>query len=64
MGKIIIFCPTLNQNNYGTGIIKTDISDQFPISLISNKKILENAKHIIRKRVINEESILYFKEIL
>ena len=29
-----------------TGIIKTDISDHSPIFLISNEKILENAKHI------------------
>ena len=48
-----------------TGIVKTDISDHFPIFLISNEKISENAKHMtIRKRVINEESILYLKEIL
>ena len=48
-----------------TGIIKTDISDNFPIFLTSNEKILENAKHItIRERVINEESFLYFKDVL
>ena len=48
-----------------TGIIKIDISDHFPIFLISNEKISENAKHItIQKRVINEQSILYFQEIL
>ena len=48
-----------------TRIIKTDISDHFLIFLISNKKIPENAKHItIPRRVIKEESILYFKEIL
>ena len=48
-----------------TGIIKIDISDHFPIFLISNEKISENAKNItIHKRVINEQSILYFKEIL
>ena len=46
-------------------IIKIDISDHFPIFLISNEKISENAKNItIHKRVINEQSILYFKEIL
>ena len=50
---------------YFTGIIKTDISDHFPIFFISNEKISENAKHItIRKRVTDEKSILYFKEIL
>ena len=39
-----------------TGIVKTDISDHFPIFLISNEKISKNAKHItMRKRVINEE---------
>ena len=48
-----------------TGIIKIDISDHFPIFLISNEKISENTKHItIQKRVINEQSILYFQEIL
>ena len=48
-----------------TVIVKTDISDHFPIILISNEKVSENAKHItIRKRVINEESILYFTESL
>ena len=48
-----------------TGIIKIDISDHFPIFLISNEKISENTKHItIQKRVINDQSILYFKEIL
>ena len=46
-------------------IIKIDISDHFPIFLISNEKISENTKHItIQKRVINDQSILYFKEIL
>ena len=29
-----------------TGIIKIDISDQFPIFLISDVKISENTKHI------------------
>ena len=48
-----------------TGVIKTDISDHFPITLISNEEISENAKHItIQKQVINAESILYFMEIL
>ena len=48
-----------------TGIIKIDISDHFPIFLISNEKISENTKHItLQERVINEQSILYFKEIL
>ena len=48
-----------------TGIIKTDIFDHFPIFLISKEEISENAKHITkRKRVSNEEFILYFKEIL
>ena len=48
-----------------TGIIKIDISDHFPIFLISNEKISENTKHItIQKRVINDQFILYFKEIL
>ena len=41
------------------------VSDHFPIFLIFNEKILENTKHItIQKRVINDQSILYFKEIL
>ena len=48
-----------------TGVIKTGISDHFPIILISNEEISENAKHItIQKKVINAKSILYFKEIL
>ena len=48
-----------------TGIIKIGISDHFPIFLISNEKISENTKHItIQKRVINDQSILYFKDIL
>ena len=48
-----------------TGIIKIDISDHFPIFLISNEKISENTKHItIQERVINVQSILYFKKIL
>ena len=41
------------------------VSDHFPIFLIFSEKILENTKHItIQKRVINDQSILYFKEIL
>ena len=49
--------------DYFTGIVKTDISDHFPIFFISNKKFSENAKHIaIRKRVINEESILILRK--
>ena len=36
-----------------TGIVKTDISDPFPIFLISNKQILENMKNLnIRKKII------------
>ena len=48
-----------------TDIIKIDIFDHFPIFLISNEKISENTKHItIQKRLINDQSILCFKEIL
>ena len=47
-----------------TGIVKTDMSDHFPIFLISNGNILENTKSVkIQKRIINEEYILYFTEI-
>ena len=47
------------------GIIKIDIFDHFPMFNISTEKISENARNItIQKKVINEQSILYFKEIL
>ena len=43
-----------------TDILKTDISDHFPIFTISMKHKLDssNKKVIIRKRVINEVSII------
>ena len=43
----------LDQDGF-TGIVKTDISDHFPIFLISNEKISENARTVtIQKRIIN-----------
>ena len=47
-----------------TGIIITDIFDHFPIFLIATENISVNGKLITtQKRVISEESILYFKEV-
>ena len=41
--------------DFSSGIIKIDISDRFPIFLISNEKISENTKHIaIQKRLTNK----------
>ena len=49
-----------------TGIVKSDISDHFPIFLITSAQYLDNIqnKTIIRKREINEKSRQYFMEIL
>ena len=48
------------------GIIKSDISDHFPIFLITSAQYLNNIqnKTIIRKQEINEKSRQYFIEIL
>ena len=49
-----------------TGIVKSDISDHFPILLITSPQYLDNAqnKATIRKREINKKSRQYFMEIL
>ena len=49
-----------------TGIVKSDISDHFPIFLITSAQYLDNIqnKTTIRKREINEKSRQYFMEIL
>ena len=49
-----------------TGILKTDIIDHFPTFTISIKHILHSRgkKVIIRKRIINADSIQEFRDIL
>ena len=54
-------------NTYSsTGIVKSGISDHFPIFLITSAQYLHNIqnKTTIRKREINEKSRQYFTEIL
>ena len=55
----------MDQENL-TGILKTDISDHFPIFTISVKHRLDSSdkKVAIRKRIINAESIQEFRDIL
>ena len=55
----------MDQENL-TGILKTDISDHFPIFTISVKHRLDSSdkKITIRKRIINADSIQEFKDIL
>ena len=55
----------MNQDNL-TGILKTDISDHFPIFTISVKRRLDSSdkKVTIRKRRRNADSIQDFREIL
>ena len=55
----------MDQENL-TGILKTDISDHFPIFTISVKHRLDpsNKKVTIRKRIINADSIPEFRDIL
>ena len=55
----------MDQENL-TGILKTDISDHFPIFTISVKHRLDSSdkKITIRKRIINADSIQEFRDIL
>ena len=55
----------MDQENL-TGILKTDISDHFPIFTISLKHRLDSSdkKVTIRKRIINADSIQEFRDIL
>ena len=55
----------MDQENL-TGILKTDISDHFPIFTISVKHRLDSSdkKVTIRKRIINADSIQEFRDIL
>ena len=55
----------MDQENL-TGILKTDISDHFPIFTISVKHRLYSSdkKLTIRKRIINADSIKKFRDIL
>ena len=55
----------MDQKNL-TGILKTDISDHFPIFTISVKHRLDSIdkKEAIRKRIINADSIQEFRDIL
>ena len=55
----------MDQENL-TGILKTDISDHFPIFIISVKHRLDSSykKVAIRKRIINADSIQEFRDIL
>ena len=55
----------MDQKNI-TGILKTDISDHFPIFIISVKHRLDysDKKVAIRKRIINADTIKKFRDIL
>ena len=51
--------------NSSTGIVKSDISDHFPIFLITSVQFFNNQnKRTTKKREINEKSKQYFMEIL
>ena len=54
-----------NSNSF-TGIVKTDISDHFPIFLLTSEQVCNNSqkKTTIRKREITEKSKQYFAELL
>ena len=53
-------------NNIETGIIKSDVSDHFPIFLISKKTDIDSYSEntTIFKRYINESSIKHFQDLL
>ena len=55
----------MDQENL-TGILKTDISDHFPIFTISAEHRLDSSdkKVTVRKRIINADSIQEFRDIL
>ena len=55
----------MDQENL-TGILKTDISDHFPIFTISVKHRLDSSdkKVTMRKRIINADSIQEFRDVL
>ena len=55
----------MHQENL-TGVLKTDISDHFPIFTFSVKHRLDSSdkKVTIRKRIINADSIQEFRDIL
>ena len=52
--------------NSSTGVVKSDISDNFPIFLITSGQFFNNIqnKTTVKKREINEKSKQYFMEIL
>ncbi|XP_065671890.1 uncharacterized protein LOC136089738 [Hydra vulgaris] len=55
-----------HNSRFKTGIIKTDLTDHFPIFLITESVTLNNATHIstVFMRQINESSICQFKNLL
>ena len=61
-----IITNSFNDQENLTGVLKTDISDQFPIFTISMKHGLDsnNKKVTIRKRIINADLIQEFRDIL
>ena len=61
-----IFINSLYNNSLETGIIKTDISDHFPIFMAINNFDLSNypSKLSFSKRIINDKSVTEFKNEL
>ena len=64
IGKYIL--TTCLNANIQTGIIKTDISDHFPIFLVTNTPNIDEYPNTttIYKRYINTETIQYFRSLL
>ena len=64
LNDYIITNSFMDQENL-TGILKTDISDHFPIFTISVKYRLDSSykKVTLRKRIINADSIEEFRDI-
>ena len=61
-----IITNNFHNSRFKTGIIKTDLTDHFPIFLISDSVTLNNATHksTVFMRQINESSIGQFKHLL
>jgi hypothetical protein len=59
-----IFTNDLYKIHTLSGILFTDISNHFPVSTILNDNKLKNVKPVIRKRIVSQEGIGKFSEML
>ena len=60
-----IFCNEINDFTHTNGILVADITDHYPIfNINSSRNIVHTKDHYVNKRIVNNNAVTLFKEVL